>query len=263
MLGAIVGDVVGSRFELASLQSKEFSFFAPDCHISDDTILTLAICQAFLDCRGDYNRLSLQAAAQLKAFALRYPRAGYGSKFLVWMLADVSEPYGSLGNGSAMRVSPCAMVARSLEEVKKFSYAVTAVTHNHPEGLKGAEAIAVAAFLAKEKRSKAEIGRYVQDHYYPMDFLIDEIRPHYHFGNTCPRTVPFAIKAFLESSSFEDTIRTAISLGGDTDTLAAMAGSIAGLYYGIPDAIAQKTQTYLDPYLSGVLRQFEETYTVI
>lgn len=198
MLGAIVGDVVGSRFELASLQSKEFSFFAPDCHISDDTILTLAICQAFLDCRGDYNRLSLQAAAQLKAFALRYPRAGYGSKFLVWMLADVSEPYGSLGNGSAMRVSPCAMVARSLEEVKKFSYAVTAVTHNHPEGLKGAEAIAVAAFLAKEKRSKTEIGRYVQDHYYPMDFLIDEIRPHYQFGNTCPRTVPFAIKAFLE-----------------------------------------------------------------
>ena len=242
---------------------KEFSFFTPDCHISDDTILTLAICQAFLDCRGDYNRLSLQAAAQLKAFALRYPRAGYGSKFLVWMLADVSESYGSLGNGSAMRVSPCAMVARSLEEVKKFSYAVTAVTHNHPEGLKGAEAIAVAAFLAKEKRSKAEIGRYVQDHYYPMDFLIDEIRPHYHFGNTCPRTVPFAIKAFLESSSFEDTIRTAISLGGDTDTLAAMAGSIAGLYYGIPDAIAQKTQTYLDPYLSSVLRQFEETYMVI
>ena len=137
------------------------------------------------------------------------------------------------------------------------------MTHNHPEGLKGAEAVAVAAFLAKEKWSKAEIGRYVQDHYYPMDFLIDEIRPHYHFGNTCPRTVPFAIKAFLESSSFEDTIRTAISLGGDTDTLAAMAGSIAGLYYGIPDAIAQKTQTYLDPYLSGVLRQFEETYTVI
>ena len=257
MLGAIVGDVVGSRFELASLQSKEFSFFAPSCHISDDTILTLAVCQAFLDCRGDYSQLSLRAASQLKAFALRYPRAGYGSKFLVWMLTDVSRPYGSFGNGSAMRVSPCAMVARSLEEVKKFSYAVTAVTHNHPEGLKGAEAVAVAAFLAKEKWSKAEIRQYVQDHYYPMDFLID------HFGNTCPRTVPFAIKAFLESSSFEDTIRMAISLGGDTDTLAAMAGSIAGLYYGIPDAIAQKTQTYLDPYLSGVLRQFEETYTVI
>mgnify|MGYP000472306650 FL=1 len=263
MLGAIVGDVVGSRFELASLQSKEFSFFAPSCHISDDTILTLAVCQAFLDCRGDYSQLSLRAASQLKAFALRYPKAGYGSKFLVWMLTDVSRPYGSYGNGSAMRVSPCAMVARSLEEVKKFSYAVTAVTHNHSEGLKGAEAIAVAAFLAKEKYSKAEIGQYVQDHYYPMDFLIDEIRPHYHFGNTCPRTVPYAIKAFLEADSFEDAIRAAISLGGDTDTLGAMAGSIAALYYGIPDAIAQKTQTYLDPYLSGVLRQFEETYTVI
>lgn len=260
MLGAIVGDVVGSRLELASLQSKEFSFFAPNCHISDDTILTLAICQAFLDCRGDYNRLSLQAATQLKAFALRYPRAGYGSKFLVWMLADVSEPYGSLGNGSAMRVSSCAMVARSLEEVKKFSYAVTAVTHNHPEGLKGAEAVAVAAFLAKEKWSKTEIGRYVQDHYYSMNFLIDEVRPHYQFGNTCPRTVPFAIKAFLESDSFEDTIRTAISLGGDTDTLAAMAGSIAGLYYGIPDAISEAACSYLDEYLKNVLNSFEATF---
>ena len=134
MLGVIVGDVVGSRLELASLQSKEFSFFAPDCHISDDTILTLAICQAFLDCRGDYNRLSLYAASQLKVFALRYPRAGYGSKFLVWMLADVSEPYGSLGNGSAMRVSPCAMVARRLEAVHRFSYAVPAVTTNRPGG---------------------------------------------------------------------------------------------------------------------------------
>lgn len=263
MLGAIVGDVVGSRFELASLQSKEFSFFAPSCHVSDDTILTLAVCQAFLDCRGDYSQLSLRAASQLKVFALRYPKAGYGSKFLVWMLADVSRPYGSFGNGSAMRVSPCAMVARSLEEVKKFSYAVTAVTHNHPEGLKGAEAIAVAAFLAKEKCSKAEIGQYVQDHYYSMDFSIDEVRPHYRFGNTCPRTVPYAIKAFLEADSFEDAIRAAISLGGDTDTLGAMAGSIAGLYYGVPEAIAQRTKTYLDPYLSGVLRQFEETYTVI
>ena len=263
MLGAIVGDVVGSRFELASLQSKEFSFFAPSCHISDDTILTLAVCQAFLDCRGDYSQLSLRAASQLKAFALRYPRAGYGSKFLVWMLTDVSRPYGSFGNGSAMRVSPCAMVARSLEEVKKFAYAVTAVTHNHPEGLKGAEAVAVAAFLAKEKWSKAEIRQYVQDHYYSMDFSIDEVRPHYQFGNTCPRTVPYAIKAFLEADSFEDAIRAAISLGGDTDTLGAMAGSIAALYYGVPEVIAQRTKTYLDPYLSGVLRQFEETYTVI
>lgn len=260
MFGAIVGDVVGSRFEIVSLQSKEFPFFATGCHISDDTILTLAVCQAFLDCRGDYSQLPLRAASQLKAFALRYPKAGYGSKFLVWMLADVSRPYGSLGNGSAMRVSPCSMVARSLEEVKKFSYAVTAVTHNHPEGLKGAEAIAVAAFLAKEKYTKVEIGRYVHEHYYPMDFLIDEVRPHYQFGNTCPKTVPYAIKAFLESDSFEDAIRTAISLGGDIDTLASMAGSIAGLYYGIPEAIAQKTQTYLDPYLSGVLEKFEETY---
>ena len=260
MLGAIVGDVVGSCFELVSLQSKEFPFYAPGCHVSDDTILTLAVCQAFLDCRGDYSQLSLRAASRLKAFALRYPKAGYGSKFLVWMLADVSRPYGSFGNGSAMRVSPCSMVARSLEEVKKFSYAVTAVTHNHPEGIKGAEAIAVAAFLAKEKYTKVEIGQYVQEHYYPMDFLIDEVRPHYQFGNTCPRTVPYAIKAFLESDSFEDAIRTAISLGGDIDTLASMAGSIAGLYYGIPEAIAQKAQTYLDPNLSCVLEKFEETY---
>ena len=242
MLGAIVGDVVGSRLELASLQSKEFSFFTPDCHISDDTILTLAICQAFLDCRGDYSRLSLHAAAQLKAFALRYPRAGYGSKFLVWMLADVSEPYGSLGNGSAMRVSAAGWLFDTLDKTLEMAKVTAEVTHNHPEGIKGAQATAAVIFLARTSHSKPEIKQYVEQTFgYDLNRTCDEIRPTYHHVETCQETVPEAIIAFLESVSFEDALRNAVSLGGDSDTLACITGGIAEAFYGMPQELRDET----------------------
>ena len=260
MLGAIVGDIVGSRFELYRLQSKDFEWFASSSRFTDDTVLTLALCQAFLDCKGDYGKLPECAQNALRAFVLQYPRAGYGAKFLFWALSDHPQPYGSIGNGCAMRVSPCAVVAKSVAEVKCFSHAVTGLTHNHPESFKAAEAVAVACFLARAGMSKKAIEGVIKKDYYPIDFTIDGIRSSYRFGHSCLQTVPYAIEAFFESESFEETIELAVSLGGDTDTLAAMAGSIAGCYYGVPEAISEAARSYLDDNLRTVLDSFEETF---
>lgn len=253
MWGAIIGDIAGSRFEFHNLKSKEFDLFSEQCRFTDDTVMTLAVCQALKDCNGNYSSLAQNTIQRLKEFGRRYSDRGYGSKFIWWLFSSDVNPYNSCGNGAAMRVSPVAYFANSIEQVKELSYAVTAVTHNHPEGIKGAEATAIAIYLAKCGKSKAEIKQYVEQNYYKLDFTVDQIRPTYGFDETCQNSVPQAIQAFLESESFEDAVRTAVSLGGDSDTIGAICGSIAEAFYGISDEFISQAATYLDDYLLSVL----------
>lgn len=257
MLGAIIGDIVGSRFEWNNHRSKEFELFTSECEPTDDSIMTLAIAKALLSCGGDYADLGEKAVYWMRKIGQPYPHCGYGGRFYEWMYSDHPQPYYSYGNGAAMRVSPCGFLARNLEEAKSLSKKVTEVTHNHPEGIKGAEAATVAIYLAKTGSSKREIRAAIQNTYYPLDFTLDGIRDTYHFNETCQETVPQAIEAFLESTDFEDAIRNAISIGGDSDTLAAITGGIAEAYYGIPKAIRQSAEQYLDPELLDILREFE------
>lgn len=260
MLGAIIGDIVGSRFEWHNIKSKDFPLFVPKCRPTDDSIMTLAIAQAILSCGGDRTALAEKSVASMQELGRRYPYAGYGRWFLQWLLAQDPKPYGSYGNGAAMRVSPCAYAADTLDEAKALSKAVTAVTHDHPEGIKGAEAVVAAVFLALHGSSIAEIRQHISENYYPMNFTLDEIRSTYCFDVTCQGSVPQAITAFLESISFEDAIRNAISIGGDSDTIAAITGGIAEAYYGIPETLQKQVLPYLDQTQQDILNRFEAKY---
>ena len=267
MIGAIVGDIVGSRFEWDNCRSKDFTLFKEKgksrhpCFFTDDSVMTLAVAEAIFKWRqdgtGDYGDLSSLAVQMMQEFGRRFPHAGYGGHFHHWLHADNPQPYNSWGNGSAMRVSACGWAGQTLDEVKALSRAVTEVTHNHPEGIKGAEATAVATFLARTGRSMDEIKAVIVRDYYPLDFTLDEIRPAYEFDVSCQGSVPQALEAFFESTSFEDAIRNAISVGGDSDTIAAICGAVAGAYYGVPDDIREKAERFLDPCLLETLHAFE------
>lgn len=261
MLGAIIGDIVGSRFEWNNNKNKEFELLNHKCFFTDDSVMSLAIAKALLESKEDYSNLSELAVKYMQEIGRNYPNCGYGGRFYSWMFSDNPKPYGSYGNGSAMRVSACGFVANSIEEAVELSRKVTEVTHNHPEGIKGAEATAVAIYLAKSGSNILEIRDYINKNYYPMNFRLDDIRESYKFNETCQETVPQAIEAFLESKSFEDAIRNAISLGGDSDTLAAITGGIAEAYYGIPTDIRKLTLTFLDERLLSSLIEFENKYT--
>ncbi|MGI6685212.1 MAG: ADP-ribosylglycohydrolase family protein [Bacillota bacterium] len=260
MLGAIIGDIVGSRFEWDNIKTKEFEFLTPQCNVTDDSIMSLAVAKAILECRGTYDNLGEITVRCMQEVGRPYPYCGYGGMFYQWMYSDDPQPYNSFGNGAAMRVSACGFAAASLEEAIMLSEKVTEVTHNHPEGIKGAEATAVAIFMARTGRSILEIRDYINNHYYPMNFTLDGIRDDYQFNETCQETVPQAIMAFLESTGFEDAIRNAISIGGDSDTLAAITGGIAEAYYGIPLEIRKQAFTYLDQHLLKILLDFESVY---
>lgn len=270
MIGAIVGDIVGSRFEWHNRKSKEFTFLKGEgesrhpCRFTDDTVMTLAVADAIMKWHeaggGAYDALSAEAIMSMQEFGRRYPHAGYGGAFRSWLRDDAPQPYNSWGNGSAMRVSACGWAGRTLDEVKAMSCAVTEVTHNHPEGIKGAEATAVATFLARTGKSMAEIKAVVVRDYYPLGFTIDEIRPTYEFDVSCQGSVPQALEAFFESTSFEDAIRNAISIGGDSDTIGAICGAVAGAYYGVPHGIRAKAETFLDARLIETLQNFEQRY---
>lgn len=263
ILGAVIGDIVGSRFEWNNYRKKDFQLLNPDCFITDDTIMTLAVAKALMDCGGDYTDLSKKTEKAMREIGQNYPDSGYGGRFFHWMFSDNPKPYGSYGNGAAMRVSACGLMARNLGEAKELSYKVTRVTHNHPEGIKGAEAVTVAIFLARCGCSKEGIGKAINDHYYPMDFTLNEIRDEYEFDETCQGSVPQAIVAFLESAGFEDAIRNAVSIGGDSDTIAAITGSIAGVYYGIPHEIQYEIHRFIDTSLLKIIDDFEEAYLQI
>jgi type I restriction enzyme M protein len=260
MIGAMVGDIVGSRFEWNNIKSKTFDLFHRDCFVTDDSIMTLALGKALVQCDGHWDHLSETAVTCMQAVGRPYPRCGYGGLFRQWMYAENPQPYNSYGNGAAMRVSACGRVAASLDEALLLAEKVTAVTHNHPEGLKGAAATTAAIFLARAGKSIAEIREHIHELYYPMNFSLAEIRDSYTFNETCQDTVPQAIMAFLESTDFEDAIRNAISIGGDSDTVAAITGSLAEAYYGVPRDIREKALAYLDERLAAIVVEFENKY---
>lgn len=260
MLGALIGDIVGSRFEWNNHRSKDFELFAKGCFATDDSIMSLAVAKAILDSGKDRADLGKLAIKWMQTLGRKYPNAGYGGRFRWWLVEDDPQPYNSWGNGSAMRVSACGFAARSLEDAVALSKAVTEVTHNHPEGLKGAEATAVAIYLARSGNSLKEIERYIKEKYYNIDFTLDGIRDTYEFNETCQDTVPQALEAFFESTGFEDAIRNAISVGGDSDTLAAITGGIAEAYYGIPENIRADAVAFLDETQKQILFDFEAVY---
>ena len=260
MIGAIIGDIAGSRFEWHNRKSKEFELFTDRCRPTDDSVMTLAIAQAVLDSGGRPENLGAAAVACMQALGRKYPSAGYGGNFRRWLSAPDPAPYHSYGNGAAMRVSPCGWAADSLKTAKALSKAATEVTHNHPEGLKGAEATACAIYLALHGSTIPEIRAHIVENYYPLDFTLDAIRPTYSFDVSCQGSVPQAITAFLESTGFEDTIRNAISIGGDSDTIAAIAGSIAEAYYGVPETLRRQALGFLDAPQKEILFRFEQHY---
>lgn len=260
MLGAMIGDIVGSRFEWHNIKSKDFQFFHKDCFPTDDSIMTLAIAKAILESQKDYSDVAEKAIHYMQSIGRNYPECGYGGSFFHWIFSDHPKPYGSYGNGAAMRISPVGFAARSLEEAKSLSRKVTEVSHNHPEGIKGAEATAVAIYLAKQGESISSIKRYMTDYYYDISFTLDGIRDTYRFNETCQETVPQALEAFFESNSFEDAIRNAISIGGDSDTLAAITGGVAEAYYGIPESMRKQALSYLSPQLQHIVLLFEKQY---
>ena len=248
MLGAIVGDIVGSIYEWNNHRSKEFPFFGEGADYTDDSVLTMAVADALLH--------GLPPQKALYLWATRHPKRGYGGSFSRWLNTWELEPYNSWGNGAAMRVSPAALLANSLDEALSLAERVTAVTHDHPEGLKGAKAAAHAIFLARFGAGADEIRRVVAEIYrYDMDRTVDSIRPHYVFNESCQETVPEALICALEATSFEDAIRNAISIGGDSDTVAAIAGPVAEARFGIPDEIARAAMEMIPEDMQATLRK--------
>ena len=234
MYGAILGDIIGSPYEFdRGEKTKDFPLFSSRSRLTDDTVMTVAVADAFLSCPPDADGGLVREllVASLRKWGHAYPNAGYGIRFHMWLQVKNPTPYNSFGNGSAMRVSPCALMAVTLEEAQALARISAKVTHNHPEGIKGAEAVASAVFMAKTGCTKEEIGAYIRSNYYEMKETLDQIRRTYRFDESCQGTVPQAITAFLESESFEDAIRNAISMGGDSDTVGAITGSIAWTYY--------------------------------
>jgi len=256
VLGAIIGDIVGSVYEFNEIKTKDFPLFSEHCCPTDDSMMTLAVASALVECKRDYSKLAAETIKQMQLWGKKYPKAGYGSMFSDWLCSNNPQAYNSFGNGSAMRVSPVVYFAKSLEEVKELSRIVTSVTHNHPEGIKGAEATAVAAYMALHESKKEEIFAVINAEYYPMNFTLDDIRADYEFNETCQETVPQALKAFFEATSFEDAIRNAISIGGDSDTIAAITGAVAGAYYGVPLRIEHKALAYLDEFQESAYYSF-------
>lgn len=254
MIGAIVGDIVGSIYEFNNIKTKEFPLFRDKCFFTDDTVMTLAVAEGLMKVgeRDDF-------IDAVKKYGRMYPDAGYGGRFGSWIFSDSREPYNSWGNGSAMRTAAVGWWFDSMEETRRMAALAASVTHDHPEGIKGAESTAAAIFLARTGHSKAEIKEYVEREFgYDLSQTLDEIRPRYRFNESCQDTVPQAIIAFLESNDFEDAIRNAISLGGDSDTLAAITGSIAEAAYGVPQWIQDRAWEYLDEPLRDVLRRWEQ-----
>lgn len=233
MYGAIIGDIVGSAYEFHNIKTKGFPLFSSQCDYTDDSLMTIAVAQALVDPWADLEgfKKNLVRSMQAMGRAYPYPTGAYGGRFSAWLRSPDPQPYGSFGNGSAMRVSPCGLYAGTLEEALTLAKASAEVTHDHPEGIKGAQAVAAAIFLARTGSRKTEIQTYIRENFYPLEQTLDEIRPNYRFDESCQGTVPQAIQAFLEAASFEDAIRNAVSLGGDSDTLAAITGSIAWSYY--------------------------------
>ncbi len=257
IIGTICGDIIGSPYEFHSIKTKDFELFGRGSIFTDDTVMTLAIANWLIKDKTSEEVL----IKELQDFGNRYINAGYGRMFLNWIRQENPEPYGSWANGSAMRVSPCAWVADSLEEAQDLAYKSAVVTHNHPEGIKGALATVDAIYLARIGASKDEIKEHVETRYeYDLNRSVDEIRSYYSFDVSCAGSVPESIICFLEADDFEDTIRNCVSLGGDADTQAAIAGGIASAYWEVPGDIVDNSVNRLDDFLLNVLIRFEDKF---
>jgi ADP-ribosylglycohydrolase len=256
MLGSIAGDIIGSVHEYSGTKAQEFELFHTDCRFTDDTVLAVAVADCLMHEFG--------YSEKYREYFHAYPNAGYGLRFFRWASSDSSRPYNSWGNGSAMRVAAVGHVFKSLEEVRAEAKRSAAVTHNHPEGVRGAEATAVAIFLARSGRNKREIRDGIEELFgYDLRQRLDDIRPTYSFDESCLGTVPPAIIAFLESRDYEDAVRKAISLGGDADTLACITGGIAEAFYGgVPATIASQALDRLDEHLRTVTVEFCARYGI-
>lgn len=261
MYGAILGDIIGSPYEFdRGGKTKDFLLFSAASEFTDDTVLTVAVAEAFLDMdfAEDDDVTRDRLVYYMRDWAKRYPDAGYGLRFQQWLADAAHKPYGSFGNGSAMRVSAVGWLFDDLQMTRAMARLSAAVTHNHPEGIKGAEATAAAIFLARAGSTKAEIKAYLEENFhYDLSRTCDEIRPDYYHVESCQETVPEAITAFLEGESFEDVIRTAVSLGGDCDTLTCIAGSMAEAFYGVPEELKEACRKRLPEDLLEVLRRFD------
>ena len=278
MLGAIIGDIVGSVYEFDNIKTKDFELFKPDCRFTDDTVMTCAVADAIMNGGSEKDFI-----LSMKKYGRMYPHAGYGGRFRVWLRSMETKPYNSFGNGSAMRVSPCAWVmdcgfcARTgMWPNRDLARLSASVTHNHPEGIKGALAVCDAIFMARfyfggwnieysnpidsdPDECKRRIKEHIENEYgYDLSMSLDEIRKNYEFDETCQGSVPQAIVAFLESTDFENAIRNAISIGGDSDTIAAITGSIAEAAYGISEDMKEMALSYLDEPLKDVLRRWKK-----
>ena len=260
MYGAILGDMIGAPYEFGgNRKTKTFPLFCRDTKFTDDSVMTVAVAEALMDADGKSDE-EIRAAlvSSMRKWGRRYPNAGYGGRFAAWLRAKDPQPYGSYGNGSAMRVSAAGWLYGTLGETRRIARLTAEVTHNHPEGVKGAEAAAAAIFLARTGAGKAEIREYVVSRFgYDLSRTCDEIRPVYRFSESCQKTVPEAVTAFLEGTDFEDVIRTAVSLGGDCDTLTCIACSIGEAFYGVPDALAAECRKRLPKDMLAVLDRFE------
>jgi ADP-ribosylglycohydrolase len=254
MIGAIAGDIIGSVYESDPIKTKDFPLFHDRAHFTDDSVLTIAVALAVME-DGDYRRWVLQIGR-------RYPFAGYGGSFLRWLHSDAPRPYGSWGNGSAMRVSPVGFAFDTVGAVLREAARSAEISHNHPEGIKGAQAAALAVFLARTEHDKALIKKELTGRFgYNLDRSVDAVRPVYRFDISCQGTVPEAMIAFLDSESYEDAVRNAVSLGGDSDTLACIAGAVAEAYYGSVDAfIRNKVKECLPDDLWSIAERFCRVY---
>ena len=259
MLGAIAGDIVGSRFEYKNHKSTDFELFEKGCDYTDDTICTVAVADWLL--RRKYAPTGLEIVMQKWCRRFPYPTGAYGTSFFQWIWDESPEPYYSFGNGSAMRVSPVGWVFTTLNETLNMATDSAHITHNHPEGIKGAQAVAAAIYLARTGRTKEEIMHYIQTSFgYDLNHTCGQIRSDYQFNETCQHTVPEAIIAFLESTGYENAIRLAVSLGGDSDTLACITGGIAEAFYGLPNEIKSKTLSFLPEKLKLTVKAFYEEF---
>lgn len=266
MIGAIIGDIVGSRFEFDNYKSKDFELFTKECHITDDTVMTLAIAKAIMETDKlmdsslgfyEYNKkyyevLEKMTIKYMQDLGRKYRNHSYGGTFIKWIFSNNPKAYNSFGNGAAMRISPVGFIVDKKEDLHILSEVITSTTHNHPEGIKGAEATAMAIFLGRRGCDKEKIRSYIKNNYYNVDFSLEKIRDTYRGDTTCQGSIPQAIGAFLESISFKDAIRNAISLGGDNNTLVSITGGISEGYYGVSEEFKEIALSYLDNELRGV-----------
>ena len=262
MYGAIVGDIIGQPYEFDYvIKSKSFPLLRTQSHFTDDTVMTIAVCDGILNAGLSSGKEEMKASIvkSMESWGKKYPLAGYGGKFKKWLLQENKEPYKSYGNGSAMRVSSVGWLFDTLERTREVARWSSEVTHNHIEGIKGTESIASAIFLARTGKSKDEIKDYIQKEFgYDLSNTCDQIRPLYLFDSSCQGSCPQAITSFLEATDFEDAIRNAVSLGGDSDTLATMAGSIAEAFFGLPETLKKEALKRTEKDMHEVIKRFEK-----